>query len=560
MDAQQQQEIEQKLQALRDAYAIQLPAKLTEIDSLWEELQGKGWNPEQARILHRLIHTMTGSAPTFGFTRLGTESRNAENLLKSWLDSGQLPNREQYDTLNGIIRGFPQHAKQAENNKDNQAAHDTQEKQQTGGVSIYLLEKNHSLSDTLQHQLQQFDYQPSSFCSVETISEAIKTHTPAAIIIDADHDYSGIPGRSLCSQFDNNSDTPIPVFQVSSDSSFTSRMEAVRNGCLGLFVKPVDSGQITDNLDKHTQAHEHEPYRVLVVDDDPVLAAHIQLVLQHAGMDVYTITDPHLILDIMSDTRPEIILMDLYMPGCLGPEVATLIRQIDTYVSTPIVYLSSEADMDKQYEAMRVGGDDFLTKPIDDKHLISSISIRAERYRLLNSMMIQDSLTGLLKHTKIKEQLAVEISRAHRTKTPLSFAMIDIDHFKSVNDNYGHISGDRVIKSLARLLQQRLRKSDSIGRYGGEEFAVVLPTCSIEYAESVLDEIRHDFSQLVFTADGQEFFSSISIGIASLEHFHTAEAINKAADEALYIAKHTGRNKIAIASPDHAGSLQTGTI
>ena len=161
-------------------------------------------------------------------------------------------------------------------------------------------------------------------------------------------------------------------------------------------------------------------------------------------------------------------------------------------------------------------------------------------------LMVQDSLTGLLKHTKIKERLAADISRARRSEEPLTYAMLDIDHFKNINDQYGHPTGDQVIKSLARLLQQRLRQSDSIGRYGGEEFAVVLPGCDLQAAAQVLEHIRDGFAKLRFRHGGEIFSVTLSAGLACIQQFGDAEGINRAADEALYSAKRDGRNRIAI--------------
>jgi diguanylate cyclase (GGDEF)-like protein len=166
---------------------------------------------------------------------------------------------------------------------------------------------------------------------------------------------------------------------------------------------------------------------------------------------------------------------------------------------------------------------------------------------MLRSFMVRDSLTGLLNHTAIKDQLDGEVAWAIREKKTLSFAMIDIDHFKKVNDTYGHSVGDRVIKSLSRLLKQRLRTSDLIGRYGGEEFAVVLVDDDKTTAMKVLDIIREDFSQLRHLANGKEFTVTFSCGIADVSQFPDASKLNDAADKALYKAKHAGRNRVMLA-------------
>ena len=154
-------------------------------------------------------------------------------------------------------------------------------------------------------------------------------------------------------------------------------------------------------------------------------------------------------------------------------ELARVIRQQDKFHSVPIIYLSAEDDINKQLHAMSLGGDDFLTKPINPKHLTSTIHNRGRRARSLLALMIRDSLTGLYNHTHTLYLLETEIAKASQNGTKLTFAMLDIDFFKKINDSYGHPIGDRVLKSLSLFLKQRLRKTDHIGRYGGEEFAIV---------------------------------------------------------------------------------------
>ena len=190
--------------------------------------------------------------------------------------------------------------------------------------------------------------------------------------------------------------------------------------------------------------------------------------------------------------------MDMYMPGCSGRELSRVIRQIPQFVSLPIVFLSSETDKTVQVSAMRVGADGFLTKPILPEDLVTAVAVRAERTRVLRSLMMRDGLTGLLNHTTLSQFLETALATAHRHDGWLCFAMLDVDHFKKVTYTYGHPAGDQVLVALARLLKQRLRTSDMIGRYGGEEFAAVLQDVSLDEALRIMDQIRRDFAALVF--------------------------------------------------------------
>src|SRR5690606_37321874 len=134
----------------------------------------------------------------------------------------------------------------------------------------------------------------------------------------------------------------------------------------------------------------------------------------------------------------------------------------------------------------------------------------------------------------------------HRLKRPLSFAMVNVDFFKKVNDKHGHAAGDRVLKSLARLLKQRLRGTDIVGRYGGEEFAGIMTDTDAPDASKEIDEIRKVFSRLIHMSDNKEFTVTFSCGIADIRHFPDAKSVSDAADKALHEAKKKGRNQVVI--------------
>jgi diguanylate cyclase (GGDEF)-like protein len=193
---------------------------------------------------------------------------------------------------------------------------------------------------------------------------------------------------------------------------------------------------------------------------------------------------------------------------------------------------------------MMCGGDDFLVKPIRRDHLVSALCARLRRARDLRSLMERDSLTRVLNHTNIKQQLDLELARAKRHGLPLAYAMIDVDRFKQVNDAHGHRAGDRVLQALARLLQQRLRKSDIVGRYGGEEFAVVMPGATADAGARVVDEIRAAFAHVRHRTGAAGFTASFSAGVAAFPDRPDAVALHDAADRALYAAKAAGRNRV----------------
>jgi len=195
---------------------------------------------------------------------------------------------------------------------------------------------------------------------------------------------------------------------------------------------------------------------------------------------------------------------------------------------------------------MAKGADEFLTKPVSDSYLVRAAQIRCYRARQLNELLIRDSLTGLLKHSFIKHEVDKEHARCRRQSRSSVVAMLDLDHFKKVNDQHGHRVGDIVIKALANLLRQRLRSTDMIGRYGGEEFAVVLPECTVQEGQSVLAQVCKTFSDLSFHNDGVSLSVTLSVGIAALGSFESGSDALNAADQALYERKKAGRNGVTI--------------
>jgi diguanylate cyclase (GGDEF)-like protein len=290
-------------------------------------------------------------------------------------------------------------------------------------------------------------------------------------------------------------------------------------------------------------------YRVLVVEDSPTAIYMIRNSLEAHGVTVDDLRDPSMVLQSIRQFQPDLILMDMYMPYCTGVEAAQVIRQHDEFLSIPIVYLSGETNVGLQVAALRLGGDQFLNKPYNPVLMNAIVKSKIDRYRALRHSMQNDSLTGLLNHISSKQALTSAMKNLPREQC-LVIAMLDIDHFKNVNDTHGHQVGDQVIRSLAWLLRQRLRQGDIAGRYGGEEFVLGLSGKSVEGAIDALDRIREDFRRISFVgANGRNFTVSFSAGVASYAagaQTHL-EALLKAADDALYQAKQRGRNRIALA-------------
>jgi diguanylate cyclase (GGDEF)-like protein len=539
-----------KLKNIREAYIKQLPAQLEGIRASYKAfVQGdSGSNPLEE--LHRRIHTMKGACASFRLSMLSSVATAAENLAKDALQSE--PDRywhqnmqEHFTRMEHEISTIdPMQGMELQIQELTIAAGEPSERERK---IVYLCEDDSFQRLTLATQIGCFGFEVISFGEPGQLVNAVRSAPPDVIVMDMIFPERPLGGSDVMQTIQSGRENLIPTVFISSQGALANRLSAVRAGSSAYFVKPVNMTELCSTLSSLTSAVKQESYRIMVVDDDPQLAEYHALILQEAGMITMTVNDPLEVMSPLFEFKPDLILMDMYMPGCNGMELAKAIRQIGAYFSIPIVYLSSETDTDKQFQAMRIGGDEFLTKPIKPQHLVSSVAVRAERMKIIRSQMVRDTMTGLFNHTTTKEHLDSAIAHAQRKQEEVCFAMIDVDKFKLVNDTYGHPIGDRVLIALARLIRQRVRKADIVGRFGGEEFAVILPGCGISEAVVLLNELRESFAAVVFQAKDETFSSTFSCGIAPLSLYGDSTALNAGADEALYAAKNGGRNQVVAA-------------
>lgn len=540
-----------RLHQLQEKYLAQLPDKINELHKTWIQAQH---TDELAALsqLRQLAHNLAGSAGTFGLPAVSIEARNLETILHNLSDTQDLNNEIEEaiaDALQRIVGlvelGPVSHDSHAPIQQDVTATDDE------FGQLIYIIEDDELLASEIASQLSYFDYEVKTFLVVAHAIDAIKRRMPSAMILDVQLPEGEFAGPEFALLLNEFSTTHIPSIFISARDDWLARLSAVRSNGNAYLTKPLDFNDLLERLDLVTTKDEPAPIKVLVIDDMEILAEHYASVLTEAGMLARYVSDINELLGVLSDFKPELILMDIFMPQCSGLEAAKIIRQKDELLSVPIVFLSTESDPLQHISAMELGGDDFLQKPIADDRLVLAVRARAQRFRKLRSHMQHDGLTGLLNHASIKTHLESEIARAQRQREPLCFAMLDIDKFKQVNDTYGHPAGDRVIKSVARMLKKRLRKSDLIGRYGGEEFAIILPETDITTASKVIDNIRQDFSQIVQQDNEVQFNCTLSAGVTQLTTNDNLNNLVNTADEVLYEAKNSGRNKVCIKQLKH---------
>lgn len=410
---------------------------------------------------------------------------------------------------------------------------------------VYIALSDEKAAVKLLLQLEFFGFRAMVCKDEASFRKEMLKRKPAVIIMDVDFTGKMHFGIELLTLFQSKAKKAYPVifWTADSDDIFT-RLKATRAGSHYFHSGILDTSTVIEEIEFITQVSPATPYRVLALEDSQSQAYQLELMLNQAGVICHIISDPMLLLDSLEDFQPEIIILDLYMPGCTGIELAKVIRQQEKYLNIPILFLSTEENVEVRKEALRMGGDEYFVKPVKFDVISTAVKTRCERARKLKGLLQKDSLTGLLNHTTILNELQEAIHKAQKRNSPLCFAMLDIDHFKNINDSYGHPVGDKVIKSLSLFLKQRLRKSDPIGRYGGEEYAVVLNNIELKNAIKIFEDIRLRFSQFQHQSHEGEFQATFSCGLVQLSD-KNASQLTVLADQALYNAKKDGRNRVA---------------
>jgi diguanylate cyclase (GGDEF)-like protein len=413
-------------------------------------------------------------------------------------------------------------------------------------ADILVVEDDPAMRSFLLRRVEQEGLTGRGVGTVAEARRAVEQRLPAGLIVDV-----GLPDGSGYELVKTvrarpGGDAPAIVI-VSALAAFLDKVQAVHSGADGFFEKPVDWELLVRRLVHVLDRNRTEPARVMAVEDDPHHAAFVRAVLSSAGYEVRVCEDPGRFEGDLISFRPDLVVMDVMLPGIRGYDLARYLRQDERYATLPILFLTSEGQTDVRIETARAGGDDHLMKPIDPSLLVTIVANRLERSRFLKSLLGRDGLTRLLNQGSFLERARAVVARRRRHREHgTAWAMIDLDHFKSVNDRYGHPAGDRVLSALASLLRGRLRQSDTLGRYGGEEFAVLLDDITKEDALRLMEGLRAEFAAQAHQApDGTGFHATFSAGLAMLDPAAMdLDAWRQAADTALYAAKAAGRNRV----------------
>jgi len=425
--------VAEKLNALKRAFQQQLAGKFTDIRSLCSELEHNTISQEQLHELHRLVHSLAGSAGTFGAIAVGSMSRELEVMIKPLAQGKTSLDPETIQRINEVLQRLNKACN--EWNPDQSPILPEKEPfeyKSEGAELVYLLEDDELLGNEIVAKLGgEKGYRVKHFVDKDGFLEAIADEVPQVILMDMILGDTKVGGANVIQFLKQELEVLPPVIFISVRTDMEARLEAARAGARRYFTKPLDMEKLSDTLDGLTTRRPDQPYRILLVDDDKTLLDYYSTVLSNAGMDVRTVSEPMQALGLLEEFVPDMMVVDVYMPHCSGPELAQVVRQDDMFAQMPIMFLSTETDLDRQLAAMHLGGDDFLSKPVEANHLIDAVIARVKRsrwVRRLNSNLEQALRESEYRHITLDQHAIVSTTD---TKGDITF----------VNENFCEISG-----------------------------------------------------------------------------------------------------------------------
>jgi diguanylate cyclase (GGDEF)-like protein len=489
-----------------------------------------GLSASQRRDAERDAHKLAGTVGTFGFTRGSELARQIEALMEGTqpLDGERVAELVE---LTGLLR--------RELERPTQAAAEAGESR----ASLLVIDEDRDFADRVVGEAQSRGLTVRVVYRMADAPAAIAAENPDVVLLDPLCYGDMRAGLALLTEITAGAPAR-PVLIASGESAFASRLDAARFGARGFLQKPLTPAAVVDAA-LHTLQRVESAGTVLVVDDDPVLLGAVRALLEPTGLTVATVEDPRTFWDALESVRPDLVMLDVDMPHVNGMELCRVVRNESRWSTLPVIFLTARTDAETLHGLFAAGADDYVAKPFIGPELSTRIANRLERVRLYQLLADMDALTGVANRRKSEENITQLMALAARQGQPLSLAVIDLDHFKRINDRYGHAVGDEVLRRVSKRLKNALRGEDVIGRWGGEEFVIGAFGAEKSVLVRRLNEVLIALRAEGVTADGEVVPVTFSAGVAAyLGDGSDLASVYRAADAALYQGKALGREQV----------------
>lgn len=518
---------------------------LARVDTLEEALTAiveSRLDEELRRQAERDAHRIVGSAGTFGRHQASTLARHLEELFtgSAPIDASAVEDAVgQVERLRTELSG-PPHAPAAEDGER---------------TLLLVVHRSAESAAAVAVAAEAWGVHARTADSLDAARRALGEARPQVALVDL-----ALPGGGaleLAAELVAQS-PPVVTLALMGGAAFADRVEAVRMGVRGFVADSLPAVELVGAAVAALEAAAGERWQVLAVDDDPSILAALSALLEPAGLAVTGSADPQQFWAALDETGPDLAVLDVDMPGASGIELCHLLRADPKWATLPVVVLTARADRATVEAVFAAGADDFVVKPILGPELLTRITNRLERTRILRTLAEVDPLTGLANRRKLEAGWARLQAMADRYDQPLSFALLDLDGFRGVNNRYGHDVGDAVLRRVAGVLTERFRAEDVVARWGGEEIALALYGMTREDGVRRVDEALQAVAQLDLGVPGAgDLRVSFSAGVS--EYRRDGDGLRQLylqADEALYLAKGLGGGAVLPAGRQQPGREQ----
>lgn len=421
----------------------------------------------------------------------------------------------------------------------------------TAEKRVYHLTAGDPLASEVDQKLEGSRYPFDLIEDADTLREMLGAFAPAMVIVDAAFlpQLDAIGDSLRLARTRTSQKVALVVFADNND--IATRLKAMRAGADAFITLPMTAADAFARIEELLEGEGGDPFRVLIIEDDRSQALFAESILRKAGMETRAVMDPISALEELSAFRPELILMDLYMPDCDGMELTTLIREREAYTNIPIVFLSGEHDEEKRFDALSAGGDDYLEKPIRPKHLISAVTNRVRRARATQKRVLahnpRDPVSGLYDRAHVLERVSELLANddAHRQGGGLLFLLVD--GAQNIRERIGLSAFDQLIGQAGAFLSGLVQTRDLCARFGDTSFIVLAPQLQETELLEFGGRIRQAFDQHVFEIGDRSITLAVAIGIATFgQNLGEAAAMVNAAERACVGARQDPERRVAL--------------
>lgn len=453
----------------REAFVQQLATRIAAIEEIWSKLEGGTWDNDQLAALYSRIQEISESSKAYSLFQLNESVFSLEVYLSSFIDSDIVPGPSQISAISGLVRALKTAAGVTSSTEQELQAN-------SGDAAIFVLGDADGPTGEVVEALQALSCEVQEFTDTEALMVRLQARPPKVIVADT----SMLPGMGPLSdelvRLRSHMSMHIPLIFVSRSTALQLRVDAIRAGSDGYLVAPLDADQVAIRIRDMAAPGHDAPYRVLIVEDDPTQADFAGSILRKANIEVLQVTEPVKVIESLHEFHPDLILMDIYMPEVNGIELTTIIRDHQEFVTVPIVFLSGEQNADKQLDALSVGGDDFVAKPIRPKHLLSVVQTRISRARQILSATGRspkhDRVTGLFSRQHFLDRVSVAIDDEVHT-APAGVLLVEPDNIDELVTRVGVGGVDHLMSQIGDLIATLIDNTDVAAHFDEHAFGIL---------------------------------------------------------------------------------------